>query len=48
MLHLENEREVRLFEITEIEKTEVKKILKIILEKYDDIISQGAHDIKNC
>ncbi len=39
MLHLEDERETRLFEIIEIEETEVKKVLKIILEKYNDIIS---------
>src|SRR6266542_6592878 len=48
MLHLEDEREVRLFEITGTEGTEVKKALKIILEEYDDVVSRRAHDIGNC
>ncbi len=48
MLHLEDEREVRLFEITDIEGTEVERILKTILEEYDDIVSQEAYDIGNC
>ncbi len=48
MLHLKDEREVRLFEITETEGTEVEQILKIILEEFDDVVSQGAHDIENC
>jgi len=39
MLHLENEREVQLFEITGIEGIEVEKALKIILEEYDDVVS---------
>jgi len=39
MLHLKDEREARLFEIIETEGTEVEKVLKIILEEYDDIIS---------
>ena len=47
MLHLENEREVRLFKITEMEGIEVKKALKIILEEYDDVVLQRAHDIGN-
>jgi len=33
MLHLEDKREVRLFEITEIEGTKVEKTLKAILKK---------------
>src|SRR6266498_101793 len=48
MLHLEDEREARLFEITGTEGTEVEQILKIILEEYDDVVSQEAHDIGNC
>ena len=48
MLHLEDEREARLFEITETEGTVVEKALKIILEEYDDVVSRGAHDIENC
>jgi len=48
MLHLEDEREVWLFEITEIEGTEIEKALKIILEEYDDVIFQRTHDIRNC
>ncbi len=48
MLHLEDEREVRLFEITEMEETEVEKTLKIILEEYDDVVLQEAYDIGNC
>ena len=38
MLHLEDEREVWLFKITEIGGTEVEQALKIILEEYDDIV----------
>ena len=48
MLHLENEKEVRLFKITGIEGIEVEKALKTILEKYDNVVSQKAHDIRNC
>src|SRR6266540_5841360 len=47
MLHLEDEREARLFEIIGTEGTEVEQALKIILEEYDDVVSQGAHDIGN-
>ena len=39
ILHLEDEREVQLFEITGTEGTEVEQILKIILEEYDDVVS---------
>src|SRR6266498_2084856 len=48
MLHLEDEREARLFEITGTEGTEVEQALRIILEKFDDMISRGAYDIGNC
>ncbi len=48
MLYLEDEREARLFEITGTEETEVEQALKIILEKFDDVVSRGAHDIGNC
>ncbi len=48
MLHLEDKKEVRLFEIIEMEETEVEKALKSILEEYDDVVSQGAHNIGNC
>ncbi len=48
MLHLEDKKEVRLFEITRTEGTEVEKTLKAILEEYDNIISREAHDIGNC
>ena len=48
MLHLKDERETRLFEITGIEGTEVEQALKIILEEYDDVVSREAHDIGNC
>ena len=48
MLHLEDEKEARLFEITETEGTEVEQALKIILEEYDDVVSWKAHDIGNC
>ncbi len=48
MLHLEDEREARLFEITGTEGTEVEQALKIILEEYDDVVSRGVHDIGNC
>jgi len=36
---LKDKREVKLFEIIEIEGTEVKKTLKIILEEYNDVVS---------
>ncbi len=48
MLHLEDKREARLFEITGMEGIEVEKVLKIILEEYDDVVSQRAHNIENC
>ncbi len=48
MLYLKDEKEARLFEITGTEGTEVEQALKAILEEYDDVISQGAHDIGNC
>ncbi len=48
MLHLEDEREAKLFEIIGIEGTEIEKAFKIILEEYDDVVSQEAHDIGNC
>src|SRR6266540_3908956 len=48
MLHLEDEREARLFEITGTEGTAVEQTLKAILEEYDDVVSRGAHDIGNC
>ena len=48
MLHLEDKREARFFEITGIEGTEVEQTLKTILEEYDDVVSRGAHDIGNC
>ena len=47
MLHLENKREVRFFKITGIEGTKVEKALKTILEEYDDVVLQRAHDIGN-
>jgi len=40
MLYLEDKREVRLFEITGTEGTEVEQTLKSILEEYDDVVSQ--------
>ena len=48
MLHLEDEREVRFFKITEMERTEIEKALKTILKEYDDIVFREAHDIENC
>jgi len=48
MLYLEDEKEVRLFKITGIKEIEVEKAFKTILEKYDDVVLQGAYDIKNC
>ncbi len=47
MLHLKDERKVRLFEIIGTEETEVKKVLKTILKEYEDVVFQGAHDIGN-
>ncbi len=48
MLHLEDEREARLFKIIGMEETEVEKALKMILEEYDDVVSWEAHNIRNC
>ena len=48
MLHLEDEREAKLFKIIGIEGTEVKKTFKTILEEYDNVVSQRSHDIGNC
>ncbi len=48
MLHLEDEREAWLFEITGTEGIEVEQALKIILREYDNIVSREAHDIGNC
>ncbi len=48
MLHLEDEREARLFEITGTEGIRVEQALKIILEEFDDVVLRGAHDIGNC
>ncbi len=48
MLYLEDERKAKLFKIIGMGGTEVEKTLKVILEEYDDIVSQGAHDIENC
>jgi len=31
-----------------MEGIKVKKALKTILEEYNDVVSQEAHDIKNC
>jgi len=48
MFYLKDEREVRLFEITGTGGTEVKKVLKTILKEYNNVVSQGAHNIGNC
>ncbi len=48
MLHLEDEREARLFEITGTEGTEVEQALKRILEEFNNVVSRGAYDIRNC
>src|SRR6266498_1702275 len=44
MLHLKEERDYLLYEITDTYPEEVQKIL----HEYDDIVSKGAHDIGNC
>ncbi len=41
MLHLENEKEARLLEITKTEEIEVEQALKIILEEFDDVVFRG-------
>ncbi len=48
MLHLEDEREARLFEITGTEGTKVEQALKTILKEFEDVVSRGTHDIGNC
>ena len=47
MFYLKDEREVRLFEITGIEGTEVERALKTILEEYKNIVSQEIYNIRN-
>jgi len=47
MLHLKDEREAKLFEIIGMGNWNWKA-LKTILEEYDDVVSQRAHDIENC
>ena len=44
MLHLEEERDYLLYEITDTYPEEVQEIL----EEYDNIVSKEAHDIGNC
>ena len=44
MLHLEEDRDYLLYEITDTYPKEVQEIL----QEYDDIVSKGAHDIGNC
>ncbi len=44
ILHLEEERDYLLYEITDTYPEEVQKIL----QEYDDIVSKRAHDIGNC
>src|SRR6266542_1212479 len=44
MLHLEEERDYLLYEITDTYPEEIQKIF----EEYDDIISKGEHEIGNC
>ncbi len=48
MLYLKDKREVRLFEIIGMKEIKVERILKIILEEYDDVISRRIHNIENC
>ena len=48
MLHLKNKKEVRLFEIIEIEGTEIKRVFKIILKKYDNMVLKETYNIGNC
>ncbi len=47
MLYLEDKKKARLFEIIGIKEIEVKRILKNILEEYDNMIFREAHDIRN-
>src|SRR6266542_3670563 len=44
MLHLEEERDYLLYEITDTYPEKVQQIF----HEYDDIVSKGAHDIGNC
>src|SRR6266498_5937618 len=44
ILHLEEERDYLLYEIMDIYPEEVQKILY----EYDDIVSKGTHNIRNC
>ncbi len=39
MFYLKDKREVRLFEIIRTEKVKVERVLKIILEKYNNVVS---------
>ncbi len=44
MLHLEDGLEVNLYEITATYSKEVQQILN----EFDEIVSKGSHDIRNC
>ena len=44
MLHLKDELEANLYEITATYLKEIQKIL----DEFDDIVSKGPHDIGNC
>ena len=48
MLYLKDEREARLFKITEIKGIKVERAFKIILKKYDNVVFWRTYNIENC
>ncbi len=48
--HDQYNQKAKLYELIgkEIIDTHVKKMLDKILNEYDDVVSKGSHDIRNC
>ncbi len=50
MEHDQYNQEAKFYELIgqEVMETHIKKMLNEILNKYDNVISKGSHDIGNC
>lgn len=47
-IYLKNEWKVRFFKIMKIKNIEIKRTLKYILKKYDNIVLKKTYNIRNC